>query len=69
MLVSTHFPDVTFVVARGIVGTTTTVLFISQQLIHFHLPHVIVFHSRVHQLIEHIAKHVFNTFVYGYQKP
>jgi len=29
ILVSTHFPDGTFVMARGTVGTTTTVLFIS----------------------------------------
>jgi len=30
MPVSTHFPDGAFVMARGIVGTTTTVLYISQ---------------------------------------
>jgi len=54
--------------ARGIAGATTTVLFISQRLIHFHPPYGIVFHFCVHWLIEHIARHVFNTFVYGYQK-
>jgi len=63
------FPDETFVMARGIVGITTTVLLISQQLIQFHPPYGLVFHSRAHWLIEHIAQHVFNTFVYGYQKP
>jgi len=54
---------------QGIDGGTTPVLFISQQLIHFHPPYGMVFHSRVHRLIEHIAQHTFNTFVYGYQKP
>ena len=54
---------------RGIVDTTTTVLFISQQLIHFHPPYGIAFHSHVHWLIECIVQHVFNTFVYGYQMP
>jgi len=54
--------------ARGIVGTTTPIL-ISQQLIHFHLPYGMVFHLRVHWSIERIAQHVFNTFLYGYQKP
>jgi len=63
------FSNGTFVMARGIVGTTTTVLFISQWLIHFHPPYGIVFHSRVHWLIERIAQHGFNTIVYGYQKP
>jgi len=68
MPVSTHFPDGTFVMARGIVGTTTTVLFISQRLIHFHPPYGIVFHSCVHRLIERIVQHIFNSFAYGYQK-
>jgi len=54
--------------AQGIVGATS-VLFISQWLIHFHAPYEMVFHSRVQQLIERIAQHMINTFVYGYQKP
>ena len=54
------------VMVRGIDGDTTPVLFISQRLIHFHPPYGMVFHSRVYRLIEHIAQHVFNTFVYGY---
>jgi len=67
--ISTHFPDETFVMAQGIVGTTITVLCISQRLIHFHPPYGIVFHSCLHQLIQRIVQHVFNTFVYGYQNP
>jgi len=54
-----------FVLSRKIV----TCLFIFQRLIHFHPPYGMVFHSRVHQLIKCIAQHMFNTFVYGYQKP
>jgi len=54
---------------QGIVGATTPVLFISQQLIHFHPPYGMVFHSHVYQLIERIALHIFNTFICGYQKP
>jgi len=50
----------TFMMAWGIVGVTTNipVLFISQQLIHFHPPYGMIFHSHVHQLIEHIAQHM-----------
>jgi len=56
MPVSTHFPDgTTFMMAQGIVSITTTVLFISQRLIHFHSPYGIVFHSCVYQLIECIV--------------
>jgi len=58
----------TFVMARGIAGVTSSVFFISQQLIHFHPPYGMVFHSHVQQLIERIAQYMINTSVYGYQK-
>jgi len=54
---------------QGIDGSSTPVLFISQRLIHFHTPYGMVFHSHVYWLIEHIVQYVFNTFIYGYQKP
>jgi len=38
-------------------------------LIHYHPPYGIVFHLCAHRIIEYIAQYVFNTFVYGYQKP
>jgi len=57
------------VMARGIVGTTTPVLFISQRLIHFYPPYGMVFHLHVHWLIQHITQNMFNTFLYDYQKP
>jgi len=58
-----------FVMACGIVGITTPVLFTYHSAINFHPPYEMVFHSRVHWSIEHIVQHVFNTFAYGYQKP
>jgi len=64
-----HIFSRTFMLAQGIVSTTTPVLFISQRLIHFHPPYGMVFHSHVHWLIEHIVRLIFNTSVYGYEKP
>jgi len=50
--------------ARGIASTTSSVFFISQQLIHFHPPYGMVFHSHVHQLTERIAQHALLTPLY-----
>jgi len=50
-------------IVRGMDGSTTPVLFISQRLIYFHPPYGMVFHSCVHWLIECIVQHMFNTFV------
>jgi len=50
--------------ARRTVGITTPVLFISQQLIHFHPPYGVVFHPHVQHLIEHIVQHIYLTPLY-----
>jgi len=52
---SKHTLSRTFMMARGIVGATTPILFISQRLIYFHPPYGMVFHSHMHWLIKHIA--------------